>query len=1089
MSCRSKQRLPIASALAAAAVSFFSHAPLLGAVDDVPTSTPTAKAEPAKVQFFESKIRPLLAKRCFKCHGEEKQKGGLRVDAGANLLKGGESGPSIVPGKPDESLLIESVRYESFEMPPDGQLPEAEIALLEKWVADGAFWPAHDAELRNVASEGGITDEDRNWWAFQPVQRPQVPGDAGAAWARNEIDRFVARNMARNDLTPAPEADRRTLIRRLYFDLTGLPPSPDEVEEFISDPAADAYERLVDRLLDSPRYGERWARHWLDLVRYSESDGYRADFYRPTMWRYRDYVIRSFNDDKPFDQFVAEQIAGDELDPDNPDAVTATAYWRLYLYEYNQRDVRGHWRAIIDELTDVTGEVFLGVSMGCAKCHDHKFDPILRDDYFRLQAFFSSILPRDDVPLGTAEQKAAHEAQQQKWLAATESIRDQIDAVEAPYKASKRRSAVEKFPPDVRDIAKREPDTWNAHERQLMDLVQRQIDFEYERMKLKDDDQKKVDELKKQLAEFDELKPQPLPVTQTVTDAGREPSTTWIPGDRSHADIPPGFLTVLTPGDAAIEPVPGKLKSSGRRSALARWLTNPGNPLATRVIANRIWQYHFGSGLVETSSDFGHLGEPPSHPELLDWLTDEFLRSGWSFKAIHRLICQSATYRQSAFHPDANRNNMVDPRNRLLWRWSIRRLDAEQIRDAMLAASGELDLKDSGPAVDATKPRRSVFTKIIRNKPDPLLKSFDVSDGINSTARRQVTTTPTQSLLMINGTWSLERARALGRTVDAQIAGDNSLGTDTLQQAVTAAIERTLGRDAAPREVEAGIEFLRDLIDRPEADRPLVGALAGMKSPAAIIREEDTAIQWKLADQSLLPNEDFTIEAVIELQSLYPDASVRTIAANWNGSTGAKGWGFGVTSTKSAYQPRNLILQLVGGEPAVAGTGKPTYEVIPSNLRPELNRPYYAAVSVDVDDASESGVTFYLKDLSNEDAPMQTASVKHKVTGDFRPDLSFALGARAGSSRSRWNGLVTDVRLSATRLTEEELLVNGGEGRNVVGHWNFTNAEQPGRDASGNNHDLKIYGAPTATRSGIPEFALTDFCHVLLNSNEFLYVD
>ncbi|MBI1313295.1 DUF1549 domain-containing protein [bacterium] len=1067
--------------------------PLLAAESessDEADASRSAEMHAEQVRFFEARIRPLLAKRCFKCHGAEKQKGGLRVDAGANLLQGGESGPSIVPGKPDESLLIESVRYESFEMPPDGQLPQEEITLLEKWVADGAFWPAHDAKLREVGTAaGGISDEDRQWWAFQPVLRPDVPADAGSAWARNEIDHFVARMLAENDLTPAPEADRRALIRRLYFDLLGLPPTPQDIQRFVADPAPDAYERLIDRLLDSPRYGERWARHWLDLVRYSESDGYRADTYRPTLWRYRDYVIRSFNEDKPFDRFVTEQIAGDELAPDNPDAVTATAYWRLYLYEYNQRDVRGHWRAIIDELTDVTGEVFLGVSMGCAKCHDHKFDPIPKNDYFRLQAFFSSILPRDGVLLGTAEQKTAYVSQFEKWQAATQSIRDQIQAIEAPYRVSKRRSAVEKFPPDVREIAERDEATWTAHEWQLMDLVQRQIDFEYERMKLKEDDQKKVDELKKQLAEFDNLKPEPLPATLTVTDAKREPAITWIPGDRSREDIEPGFLSVLSSGDAEIDPVGPELESTGRRLALAHWLTDPGNPLATRVIANRIWQYHFGTGLVETSSDFGHLGEPPSHPALLDWLTDEFIRRGWSFKEMHRLICQSATYRQSAFHSDADRQSQLDPRNRLLWRWSIRRLDAEQIRDAMLAASGELDLADSGPAVDASKPRRSIFTKVLRNSPDPLLKSFDVADGFNSTSKRQVTTTPTQSLLMINGAWSLERARALARQVDAEIAADQSPGADALSRAVTAATRRVLGREPVTVELEAGVAFFGGLLQSPEADRPIVGTLAGMETPAAVVREDDTSTQWKLADQSVLPTDDFTIEAVIQLESLYPDASVRTIAANWGGDSGQRGWGFGVTSTKSAYQPRNLILQLVGGDPSAAGTGKPTYEVIPSNLRPELGQPYYVAVTVDVDDTTEAGVTFYLKDLSDPNASLQTASVKHKVTGDFRPDLSFALGARAGSSRSRWNGLVTDVRLSATRLSAEELLINGGEGRDIVGHWDFSNADQPGRDVSGKGHDLKVYGAPAATKSGIPEFALTDFCHVLLNSNEFLYVD
>ncbi len=1052
--------------------------------------SPLERETAAKSKFFETKIRPLLSARCFKCHGKEKQNGGLRVDALSTLLKGGESGAALLPGKPQESLLVEAIRWESFEMPPSGKLPADEIALLTKWIADGAFWPAHDAVLRDDApATPKITDEDRQWWAFQPLTNPAVPVADISGWSRNEVDHFIRRKLQATKLSPAPEADRRTLIRRVYADMIGLPPSNEDVEAFVNDESTDAWQKVIDRLLDSPQYGERWGRHWLDLVRYSESDGYRADGYRPTMWRYRDWVIRSLNDDKPFDQFVREQIAGDELDPHNPDAVVATAYWRLYLYEYNQRDVRGHWRAIIDELTDITGEAFLGMSVGCAKCHDHKFDPILRKDYFRLQAFFSSIEPRDDVPLATLDQKSEFDKRQSEWEAKTQELRDQIEAIKAPYLATQRRSAVEKFPPDVREIAERPAEEWGTHERQIMNLVQRQIDFEYDRMKLKEEDQHKVDTLTAELKKFDDLKPSPLPVSLTVTDAGPKATPTAIPDDRKQQDILPGILTVLDPDPADIVRPELAPESTGRRAALARWLTSPENPLSTRVIVNRIWQYHFSKGIVETSSDFGHLGEPPSHPELLDWLTTYFVANDQSFKALHRLILNSATYRQSAAHPEADKIALIDPRNRLRWRWDIRRLAAEQIRDAVLSASGELDQKAGGPAVAASTPRRTVYTKVIRNSPDPMLKTFDVADGFNSTADRDVTTTPTQSLLMINGKWMLDRAGAFAKRVDTSLAKDRSPGSNVSQAAVQTAWQFAFGRTPTDAELDSALRYLVSQSQEPTALPTTTETFATTSSLAANINGENTATTFKTESAKGLPDEDFTIEAVIELRSLYADANVRTIVSHWNGGTTHRGWNFGVTSTKSAYQPRNLILQLVGGRPRRDGTDQPTYEVIASNLRPELNRPYYVAVTVDVDEPSGSGVTFFMKDLTASEAALQTASVSHKVLGDFSSDLKLVIGDRDGSRRSRWDGLIDNVRVSRDRLKVDELWINDGASRELAGFWEFNSLESPGRDkSSAENHLIAVVDA-SQSASGIDLKALTDLCHVLLNSNEFLYVD
>ncbi|HRX77813.1 MAG TPA: DUF1549 domain-containing protein, partial [Pirellulaceae bacterium] len=343
------------------------------------------------LKFFEMHVRPLLAQHCLECHSEESQKGGLRLDSRTAILKGGESEePAVVPGKPEESPLIDAVRYESYEMPPQGQLPAKDIEVLVKWIELGAPWPGGDDALIVRQDSDRLTDEDRKWWAVQPVIEPQLP-EAGAGWVRNEIDRFIASQLDAAELKPAREADRHELVRRAYFDLHGLPPTPEQVDAFVNDDRQDAWERLIRELLDSPRYGERWAQHWLDVVRYAESDGYNEDAFRPEASAYRDYVIRSLNDDKPYNQFVREQLAGDEINPDDPDVFIGTAYLRHGVYEWNQRNARMHWSLIINEMTRVTGEAFLGIGIGCAECHDHKYDPILQKDYYGLQAFLSSV--------------------------------------------------------------------------------------------------------------------------------------------------------------------------------------------------------------------------------------------------------------------------------------------------------------------------------------------------------------------------------------------------------------------------------------------------------------------------------------------------------------------------------------------------------------------------------------------------------------------------------------------------------------------------------------------------------------------------
>ncbi len=806
-------------------VVWLSHATTSSAAES-PTNADDLK-------FFEAKVRPILIARCVKCHGATQQKGKLRLDSREAVLTGGESGPVVVSGQPEKSLLVEAINRQSLEMPPDVPLKENEIDLLTEWVRRGLPWPVVDghSKVLETTSGRGITEADRTYWAFQPIRDPAVPVVQASSlqlpptWQRNDIDAFISARLLAEGMTPAPEADRRTLIRRLTFDLTGLPPTPQEIEAFENDARDEAYERLVDRLLDSPAYGERWARHWLDLVRYAESDGYRKDDYRPHAWRYRDYVVRSFQNDKPFDRFTQEQIAGDEIDPDNPDALAATGYLRQYLYEYNQRDAKQQWNEILNDITDVTGDVFLGMGMGCARCHDHKFDPILQKDYFRLRAFFAGMMPQDERPLATPADIASHQAKLADWQAKTAELRTKIADIEKPYLKRATDGAIFKFPKEIQAILKTDDaakEKLSPHDQQLHYLAYQQVKYEHDAIgaKLKEADKKAWTELRDELKKFDEFKPAALPVGYSVTDVGPIAPPMIIPGDKSETDVVPGLLTVLDSAPAKIVSPPTAPNSTGRRTALARWLTSNENPLTARVMVNRVWQYHFGKGLVATSSDFGRLGESPSHPELLDWLASRFVgqisnppsskengleirstEKAWSIKSLHRLIVTSATYRQSATHADADKQALKDPANRLLWRANIHRLDAEQIRDSMLLVSGKLDATSGGPSVPASKPRRSIYTEQRRNTPDPLLDVFDSADGFNSTAERDITTTPTQALLMINSKEALSRAAEFARRIQKEAGNDRD-------SQIRAAYRLGFGREASPAEVTAAAEFL-----------------------------------------------------------------------------------------------------------------------------------------------------------------------------------------------------------------------------------------------------------------------------------------
>ncbi|TWT59126.1 Planctomycete cytochrome C [Thalassoglobus neptunius] len=1027
------------------------------------------------MEFFESRVRPLLVEHCHECHSGKVSKGGLKLDSISEILSGGESGPAVIPHKADESLLIEAIRYESYEMPPAGQLSEKEIDVLVKWVELGAPWPGGDRTVRPASSADKITDEDRQFWSFQPLRDPTVPQVEPEHWPRNAVDRFLLRKMNENGLSPSDEAEPLTLVRRLYFDLTGLPPTPEQVDEFLADTSPEAYERLVDDLLDSPRYGEHWAQFWLDLVRYAESDGYRKDDYRPNAWQYRDYVIQAFNSDKPFDQFVREQIAGDEIAPNDPEAIAATGFLRCGIYEYNQRDVRTQWQDMLNDITDTVGDTFLGVGMGCARCHDHKFDPILQKDYFRLQAFFANISLDDEKVLASPDEIVRYEEQLEQWETATESIRQQIDQLKAPKLKELERKMVMMFPEDIQEIYYRPAEKRSSLDDQLRHLVFLQVLDRYKTLPttFKGEEKKKWDALQKELAEFDDLKPQPLPKGRSISEFGDEAPEIFIPSKERLGEVEPGFLTIFDPESANIAELNLPEPTTGRRTTLANWLTKENHPLTTRVIVNRIWKQHFGAGIVNSPSDFGHLGETPTHPELLDWLATRFVEKGWSLKWLHREIVHSAAYRQSSLTSNKEAE-LIDPENRFLWKFNVRRLSAEQIRDAQLSVAGTLNLKSGGPPASIDSDRRTIFNKVIRNKMDPLLALFDFPDRITSSPSRNITTSPSQSLLLINGEQTLGHAQDFANRLVK--SNDRSLESQIRDAYLTA-----LQRPPTEQELNRTLRFLEE----SQESSPVAEEVARAKTNTQVleVNESPLASPVQTLDSKDLPRNQFTVSATLLLRSIYPDASVRTIASHWNSDSKSPGWSLGVTSTKSSHQPRHLILQLIGKN----SSGKRTYEIVRSGIHLELNRPYFVSVSVDLENPTADGITFVVRNLITNEQTVTHAD--HRVVQAETNRLPFVVGGRVRQNRHRWDGWIDDLHLYRTALSEEEILTPEAildaniDADQIVGQWDFNGGNTALIDRV-HNRELNV-----ESFSNAPPSQLVDFCHVLLNSNEFIYID
>ena len=637
-----------------------------------------------------------------------------------------------------------------------------------------------------------FTDHQRSHWAFQPVRPATVP----AVNEANPVDAFVKARMAESGLALAPEADRATLIRRATFDLHGMPPTPEEVRAFLADDTPDAFARVVDRLLASPRYGERWARHWLDLARFAESEGFKSDETRPNAWRYRDYVIDSLNADKPYDRFVQEQVAGDELWPDSPVARIGTGFNRHYPDESNAAILVQRRQEVLLDITDTVGSVFLGLTYGCAKCHDHKFDPILQKDYYRLQAFFANVATDDEIHLLDEAQRAERRRRQEAWEDATRDIRAEMDEILDAKRKAAFAKQVNRRAPETQAAFVKPASERTMYERLLFQQHMWQMRYHNDARlanSLDDEAKQRYRRLEADLAEFESLKPPELPVGMGIRELGPEAPKTHVLSFANYAapldEVEPGFLTLLDSSPAAYSPALGG-RSSGRRTALARWLTGPDNPLTARVMVNRLWHYHFGQGIVRTPSDFGLMGERPTHPELLDWLAADFVRGGWSLKRMHRTIMTSKTYGQSsAFRADAAG---ADPLNRLLWRYPSQRLEGEVIRDSMLAVSGRLNHSVGGPSVypelprGAAEPRggwdvpeeghaqdrRSVYVFVRRNSRYPMLESFDMPDTHESCARRSTTTTAPQALSLLNSEHTLGWAQGLASRVLEEAGAD-----------------------------------------------------------------------------------------------------------------------------------------------------------------------------------------------------------------------------------------------------------------------------------------------------------------------------
>lgn len=720
-----------------------------------PSATRAQASNPVQfAEFFETKIRPVLAEHCFSCHGPRKQQAGMRLDSKAALLKGTTDGPVVVPGHPEKSALITALRHDGeVRMPPDKKLSTQVVADFAHWIKLGAHWP--DAKI--TADPKSTTDAWKKHWAFQPIRAPKMPDVKGAERVSNPIDAFILAKLEEKGLTLSSKADPRTLLRRLKFDLLGLPPTLDEVEAFekaINRDPQTALEELVDRCLASPQYGERWARHWLDVARYADSKGYvfleeRRYAYAYT---YRDYVVKAFNDDLPFDQFILHQLAADRLVATGKAPVEAQA---AMGYLTLGRRFLNNIHDIIDDRIDVTARGLLGLTVTCARCHDHKYDPIPTEDYYSLHGVFASSIEPKELPLIGQPERT------EEYLAFEKKL-------------GELQGAVVKYKEENKDeLAKK-----NRKHRDELKALEKKVDA------------------------FKASSPVAPPRAMILADApGPVQAQVFVRGNPNNRGktVPRQFLGALS----AEKRQP--FKDGSGRLELARAIASKDNPLTARVLVNRVWLHHFGTGLVTTPSDFGLRSDAPSHPELLDYLAWRFMDEGWSLKKLHRLIVLSSAYQQASVDSAAARQ--VDPDNRLLWRFNRQRLEFEAMRDALLAVSGKLDLKIGGPAVDIAKApfsaRRTLYGFIDRQNLPGMFRTFDFASPDATSPQRYFTTVPQQALYLLNSPFVQEQARALVKRMDTSEPPDDAARIRRLHQLAYA-------RQPDEQELDLGVRFVQE---------------------------------------------------------------------------------------------------------------------------------------------------------------------------------------------------------------------------------------------------------------------------------------
>ena len=990
---------------------------------------PWASAE-ERLPDFERQVAPILVKRCLECHGERQSEGGLVLATQERALAGGDSGPVIVAGNPADSLLV--ARIQAGEMPPPkkGQsqkLPAAEIAVFQGWIAAGASWPAGrtlDLFERTTDLRGG-----RDWWSLAPIQRPPLP-ELAADWkAASRLDTFVLEKLAAAGMEMAPPADRRTLVRRLFYDVTGLPPSDDELARALADDSPDAYERLVDRLLASPRFGERFGRHWLDVVRFAETCGYERDQEKPQAWRYRDWVVKSLNEDKPYDRFVVEQLAGDELPDRSEDTLIATGFLRLGTWNDEPNDPQEYKYERLEDLVHATSSAFLGLTVKCARCHDHKFDPIWQTDYYRMASAF--------------------------WAGPIE-----------------------------------------PRERELLGGP------------------------KKEELGYDVL---------GWTDLSRAPPPLHLlkKGDPRHRadEVVPASLSFVPALERPFDPAPADARTSHRRLQLARWIVDPQNPLTARVIVNRLWLWHFGQGLVRSANDFGYSGDKPTHPKLLDWLAAELMADGqpsvanqgdysslithhsplttqhssaWQLKRIHRLLLNSAAYRQSSLHPRQADYAQRDAANRLWWHAERRRLDAESLRDAMLAASGQLDLRIGGPSFrptlsaealeglsrksaawqpspDNEQLRRSLYVYSQRSLLVPLMTTFDFPDTTLPCGQRDVTTVAPQALALLNSAFVHERSAALARAASARPATDRREQIDWLWR-------RVFGRAASEIEQRAALKHLADQ-ERHFADQPHPAAEAfpltlpvtddialHLRADAGVVTDDHGCVrQW--SDQSpgshdaaqddeaarplmvasavhgrpairfdgqrrflhvagqVVTSQQFTILAVVSDRA---NDGHRGIFSNWNGAAGNS-----VTSLFLGLTGKNGVR--LSDDFATAGAWPRDEHLLLTAIAGE----HEAALYANEDELGRIGAALAPRNLTT----------------------AYVIGQQGNIHGEYWHGDLAELIVFNRALSGEELR---GVQRYLIGRYRLVEPPVPQTAA---------------------ELALASLCHVLLNTNEFIYVD